>query len=280
MELRHLQALVAVERTGTISAAAEALNTTQPALSRTIQQLEAELGQELFTRSRNRVRFNEAGLLAVSHAQEILGAQRRMVDAFDELSRKQRTLRVLSVAPAPLWQLAQLVATQLPGVLIETELCSEREAQAALQNSEADLAITLHRPSLPFLISVQQATEDLNLAVPAQHPLADRKMVSFAEIDGHPLIVLEAVGFWMDVVRRELPNSQVIVQKDSNVFAQLLTSTDLASFTTNYSRNPAAAYSRKELPIIDAAAHVTYFLCARTDCRADAKRVMDVVASQ
>ncbi len=274
MELRHLHALVAVEREGTISAAAQALGTTQPALSRTIRQLEAELGQELFARSRNRVRFNETGQLALKHAREVIAAERRMADAFDELSRRQRTLRVVSVAPAPTWHLARLVAERMPGALLETELVPEAAARASLRNSEADLAIKLARPSLPGMECVPLLTEDLNIAVPASHPLSGRGMVSFSDVNGHPLIVLEAIGFWMDIVRRELPDSQVIAQKDAMVFEQLLASTDLACFTTNLSTPSPSREGRKEIPIVDAAAHATYFLCARSDARADALRVI------
>ncbi len=274
MELRHLHALVAVEREGTISAAAQALGTTQPALSRAIRQLEAELGQELFTRSRNRVRFNETGRLALKHAREVIAAERRMTDAFDELSRRQRTLRVVSVAPAPTWHLARLVSERMPGALLETDLVPEAEARSALLNSEADLAIVLARPSLPVMECVPLLTEDLNIAVPAGHPLAGRGMVSFSDVDGYPLIVLEAIGFWMDVVRRELPASQVIVQKDALVFEQLLASTDLACFTTNLSTPSPSREGREKIPIVDAAAHATYFLCARSDARADALQVI------
>lgn len=50
MELEQMRQLEAIERLGTVSAAAEELHISQPALSRSIQRLEAELGCTLFDR--------------------------------------------------------------------------------------------------------------------------------------------------------------------------------------------------------------------------------------
>ena len=54
MELDQLRQMIAIEEAGTMSAAADVLSLSQPALSRSVQRLEAELGAELFDRGRNR----------------------------------------------------------------------------------------------------------------------------------------------------------------------------------------------------------------------------------
>ena len=64
LELYDLEKLVAVAKTGTLSAASEELLISQPALSRSMRKLESEMGVELFTRSRNRMQLNENGQLA------------------------------------------------------------------------------------------------------------------------------------------------------------------------------------------------------------------------
>lgn len=56
MDFDQLRQLDAIDREGTISAAAERLHLSQPALSRSVQRLEAELGQPLFDRSGRRTR--------------------------------------------------------------------------------------------------------------------------------------------------------------------------------------------------------------------------------
>src|SRR5687768_15909695 len=74
MKLRQLKYIVEVHRRGNhISAAAEALHTSQPGMSKQIQLLEAELGVEIFQRKRNRVvGLTDPGREVIEIAQRIL----------------------------------------------------------------------------------------------------------------------------------------------------------------------------------------------------------------
>lgn len=72
MELHQLQYLVMIADVGTVSKAAEILLISQPALTRSIQKLEDELGYPLFDRVKNRLILNDNGELAVKHAKKIL----------------------------------------------------------------------------------------------------------------------------------------------------------------------------------------------------------------
>ena len=278
MELEQLRQLDAIERSGTLSAAAAELHTTQPSLSRSMAKLEANLGVELFDRTRNRARLNGAGRLAVQHARAVLAEERRMRSVFDELARRRRTVRVESVAPAPNWRIAELVASRLPGALIETDLADELDARAHLLDRSCDLAVTLRPIQLPTVRSAPLMTEDLYLAVPGGHRLAGRTSVSFADMDGEPFLVLEQIGFWMGIVDRRLPSSQVIVQKDPNVFRQLLRSTDLCSFSTDVAANYVSGDGRVALPIVDADAHATFFLNVLVDAPERTAAVFNLTA--
>src|SRR5215510_2073952 len=83
MELRHLRYFVAVAEAGNVSKAAAALHLSQPALSRQIHDLEAELNVALFERSGRRLRLTGAG-------EDLLGYGRRVLDqagAFRERAR-------------------------------------------------------------------------------------------------------------------------------------------------------------------------------------------------
>lgn len=275
MELEQLKTLVAIEHEGTVSAAAEALHTSQPAVSRCIKRLEDDLGQRLFDRTRNSVTFNEAGHLALSHAHDILAAERRMRDAFDELSRRQRTVHVWSAAPAPTWKLAEIMATSFPETILQTEVVAEDEVERALLNQDASLAITVSPMRLPHIRSFAFMTEDLSISAPADHPLAQRASVSFSDIDGETFLVLDRVGFWKGVVHRNMPNSSLIPQKDLSLFTQLLQSSNLLGFTTAEKENVRITGARATVPITDADAHATYFLCARQDASEQALAIFE-----
>lgn len=279
VKFEQLEQLDAIERCGTFSAAADELHATQPSLSRSMRALEGELGQELFSRSRNSAKLNEAGRLAVTHARRILAERASMRDAFDELAKRQRTVRVASVAPAPVWKLGKLVADHMPDVILDPELASDGEVQRRLVNNEAVLAVTRHPIQLPTFACIPLMTEDLYLSVPAGHRLADKSSVSFSDIDGEALLVYEQIGVWMDICRDLTPNSQIIVQKDRVVFMQLVSVTKLCCFTTQAKENACEDSGRVVIPIEDAAAHATFFLCAREDAAGQAKAVMDIVRS-
>ena len=72
MELRELKYFLAITREQSISKAAEALLTTQPNLSRQMQNLEKEIGQQLFIRGTKKITLTEAGRLLSKRAEEIL----------------------------------------------------------------------------------------------------------------------------------------------------------------------------------------------------------------
>ena len=72
MEMHEIRYFLAASRTLNFHRAAEAVHVTQPALTRAIQKLEAELGGLLFHRERNHVRLTDFGCLMRSHLEEIL----------------------------------------------------------------------------------------------------------------------------------------------------------------------------------------------------------------
>lgn len=280
MKLEQLRQLSTIERCGTLSAAAQELHLTQPSLSRSMQALEAELGQPLFSRTRNRAVLNDAGRLAVEHARHILAEEQRMRDAFDDLAKRQRTVRLASVAPAPTWRLGSIAAERLAGTILEPDLVDDDEALRRLMNGECDLAVTRRPLQLPVLACRPFMTEDLYLSVPAGHRLAKRSLVTFAELDGEPFLVFEQIGVWMEVCRQMLPHSQIVVQKDRVVFLQLVRVTDLCCFTTQVPENDVPADNRARIPIADPAAHATFYLCRRTDAPERARAIWDAAAAE
>src|SRR5260370_12444304 len=84
MELRHLRYFVAVAEAGSLTVAAEQkLHTSQPSLSRQIQDLESELGAQLLTRRARGIELTPAGRTFLDHARLVLS----QVDAAGEPAR-------------------------------------------------------------------------------------------------------------------------------------------------------------------------------------------------
>ena len=72
MECVKLKHSVAFAKYGTLSQAAKALHLSQPVSTRSMQHLEESLGVPLFNRTKNRIRLNETGKLAVELAKQVL----------------------------------------------------------------------------------------------------------------------------------------------------------------------------------------------------------------
>ena len=68
LKTNHLEILVALAETGSISKAAEYLFTTQPNISRTLKNIEDELGKQLFERSNTSVTLTRDGNYVCTHA--------------------------------------------------------------------------------------------------------------------------------------------------------------------------------------------------------------------
>ncbi|WP_313388320.1 LysR family transcriptional regulator, partial [Achromobacter aegrifaciens] len=89
MELRQLEAFAAVMSTGSVTAAGRLLGRSQPAISRLLQELEAEIGYPLFARSGPRVTPTEQGFLLYDDVERALAGMQQIRSRADEIARGQ-----------------------------------------------------------------------------------------------------------------------------------------------------------------------------------------------
>lgn len=279
MELEQLRQLDAIAREGTMSAAARALHISQPALSRSIQRLEADLGTSLFSRAGRGVTLNDAGRAAVEWARQILRDERLMRDAINAAARRARALRVGTVAPAPLWRLTSLMVEAFPRETLTSEIAEGSAVIRGVLDGTFDLGIVCERPASPLLRSRELMRESLSVTLPPNHPLASRSSVPLAELDGSTFLILTGIGFWRGLVERALPHVTFIEQDDRVVFTQLARTTPHCTFVTDapYMENDAVP-GRAVVPLEDDEARVTFYLVARSGAAGLASRLFDWVA--
>ena len=201
-----------------MSAAARALHISQPALSRSVQRLEADLGTPLFSRVGRRVALNDAGRTAVDWARQILRDERLMRDAIDSVALRARALRVGTVAPAPLWRLTGLMVEAFPRETLTSEIKDEEAVVRGVLDGTFDLGIVCEPPTNPLLRSCELMCESLAVTLPPNHPLASRASIPLSELDGSTFLILTGIGFWRSLVERALPHATFIGQDDRMVF--------------------------------------------------------------
>jgi DNA-binding transcriptional LysR family regulator len=195
MENSQLRAFLAVAEELHFGRAAERLHIAQPPLSRTIQQLERQLGTRLFDRSTRSVRLTTAGQALVEPAKHVLEAVRRAESAVEAAELGETGVVRLAFAGVSTYQLvaewARLVRQFRPG--IHLELSSQNFAQQGMRKLlENDADAALGRWDLiPAGIASRIAEHDsLVLAMPDTHPLAQAPHVSFADLAGEEFVSL------------------------------------------------------------------------------------------
>lgn len=203
MDLRQLRYFQAVAEELSYSRASRRLHIAQPALSRAVKEIEADLGVILLDRNRSSVRLTPAGRVLLHEAAGLF-------DRWEEsLRRVRRTatgeegeLRLGYIGPPTQPFLGRLLAEyrkRYPRVSIHLE---ERTPERVWEMvAKGRLSVGLTRP-VPLVETLGLRTiplrdERLGIVVPPGHPLASRKNVTWRSLEREPLIVLarrEGVG--------------------------------------------------------------------------------------
>jgi DNA-binding transcriptional LysR family regulator len=188
MELRHLRYFTTVAEVLSFSEAARRLHIAQPPLSAQIRTLENELGIRLFDRTSRGVGLTQAGAAFLPRAREALAAARRASDTGRAIAAgRQDGLRLGIIPPA----LTRGIAERLrrfhaahPGVALHVRQEGASVLHELVLEHDLDAAITRPFRSLPALREKLIEQHELMLALPAAHPWARRRSISWKALDG------------------------------------------------------------------------------------------------
>lgn len=194
MDLTSLAVFVAVAEHGGFSAAAQRLHLTQPAVSKRIAQLEAELDVRLLDRLGRQVVPTEAGQLLLGRARRLLteaSDTRRALAALGD--GVAGTLRIATSHHIGLHHLPPLLkryAQQYPQVELDIAFVDSEQAYARVLDGAAELAVTTLAAHTAAPLLAQPLWEDpLCFMVASDHPLAARKRVSLHDLAAHPAVL-------------------------------------------------------------------------------------------
>lgn len=150
----HARAFLATVETGSLSAAARALGSTQPTLSRQVSAFEAEMGVTLFERTQRSMRPTAAGRTLAVHVRQM--ADNAMGLALSAAGQSATLSGTVTIAAADL-----TAAYHLPAALVAIRKIAPQiriglavsDALSDLKARDADIAIRHVRPSQPDLIA-------------------------------------------------------------------------------------------------------------------------------
>ena len=224
MTLAQLQYFQTLAHVLHYTRAAEALHIAQPSLSYSIGELEKELGVKLFVKEDRRVNLTMYGEQFLPYVETALATISDGTQAVQQLSDA-------SYQVVKLGYFHSISSTFIPG-LVESLYSIEENKKLRFQFSEAtssetlrllkrgdlDLAFCMHRDE--WVESVPVMEQQLYLAVPKEHPLANRETVRFEEFSAEPMAILDKASSLRTTVERVFlhygggaPNAMFVVHE-------------------------------------------------------------------
>ncbi|MBL4626839.1 MAG: pca operon transcription factor PcaQ [Roseicyclus sp.] len=177
IKFRHLDAFSAIARAGSLKRAAEQLHLTQPAISKTLKELEEIAGARLMDRDRAGVRLTPAGDVFLQFAEQSTNALRhglRSVRGGGEMSGHLRIGALPSVAGALLPTAVARFLEDAPDTLVEVQEGQHHDLTAQLRSGTLDLVVgRLGRPDTMVGLTFRQLyTEPVIVVTSPDNPAA------------------------------------------------------------------------------------------------------------
>ncbi|WP_314323794.1 LysR substrate-binding domain-containing protein [Comamonas aquatica] len=170
MRLRHIEVFNAVMQTGSVSAAARLINVTQPAVSRTLQHAELQLGFALFERARGRLTPTNEAMALFPHVE-------KLYEQLDEVQRLAAGLRHGAVTD----RLQVLTVFALSREVLPHAVAGFRKKYPQVQVTVQ----ALHTPQVVSGLLLQEADVGFVISSAGQHAL---ERESLAEVDMHCIV--------------------------------------------------------------------------------------------
>jgi LysR family pca operon transcriptional activator len=199
LKLRHLRVIDALVESKSLLRASEVLGVSQPALTRTLREIEEVVGTEIFERHARGVRANEVGLLLAEGARSLLLILRRMEGDLAALSDTRKWNIRVGVSPiSALGLMPAVIARSTTSALqLSINLIEGRTDQLlpALVKGEIDMVVgrLYDQPPPDGLTQHVLYQEPVSLIAAASHPLSQVATLSAANLAAYPM-VLPPVG--------------------------------------------------------------------------------------
>jgi DNA-binding transcriptional LysR family regulator len=193
MELHQVRYFLALERTLNFTRAAEECNVSQPALSRAISQLEAELGGELFRRERNLTHLTSFGQTVKPELQQCYESSQRAKTVAREFFREGQAPLTIALARTVEMEALSTIFAELTKAFPKIEIRMSRnpahEIGEMLKSGEVELAISGPLEAEWDRLETRKLYEQrFGLLLNSYHRLSGRNQVDLGDLDGERLL--------------------------------------------------------------------------------------------
>ncbi len=193
MDFDQLRYFLRVAERQNFTRAAEDLAISQPALSRSIQKLEEELGQPVFERKARSLSLTDAGRLLRARARQVLTIiEDTKAEITDDGQRgRVRIGAIPTVAPFFLPEVLRTFSREFP---LATLIVQEQTTDALIKcctQGEIDLAILAMPVPAKYLEVEELFEEELLLVLPPDHPLVNKERIRLGDVESYPFVLLD-----------------------------------------------------------------------------------------
>ncbi len=194
MDTQNLRAFLLVAESGSFSSAAKKLHLTQPAVSKRIAQLEAQLNVTLFDRIGRRIRTTEAGEALLPHARtvhlELQAAHQSVRDLDGEVRGRLRLATSHHIGLHRLPSLLSFFSKAFPAVQLDIDFMDSEQAYELTLQGEIELAVVTLAPcAITNLVTRTIWRDPLDFMVQQGTKLTLKKAIGLEELSLHPAIL-------------------------------------------------------------------------------------------
>ncbi len=193
--MRQVEAFRAVVEYGTVSAAAQALYVSQPAVSKLIAQFEYQTGLRLFERNKGRLAPTSQAMRLYEEVDRIFAGIHQLTRAVDVVKRETRGQLIVGVLPALsghfIQQATMLFLQRHPDVFVSVKVRASTVLADWLATRQIDVGLMNARVDHPDLELEPLIKQPLVAIMPSAHRLANKTSLSLADLDGEPFVAFD-----------------------------------------------------------------------------------------
>lgn len=217
MEIQQFYYFKAVAELQHMTRAAEKLSISQPALSKSIANIEREFGVPLFDRNGRTIVLNRFGEMFLQHVDVILTEYSKIVKQFEDITKPGYGevafgfIHTLGMEVVP--ELMAIVPNYYPHLEISLNQATSLTLLKRLEEGVVDICLTQEFTSKLIEVEwVELWTEELFVIVPEHHPLAAKDEIYLKEIEGESFISIKRGNSLRQIVDKLLKTANVNVE--------------------------------------------------------------------
>ncbi|WP_201574744.1 LysR family transcriptional regulator [Psychrobacter sp. H8-1] len=192
MDLKQLNAFIAIAELQSFSAAAKMTGLSQPSLSRQLKQLETEMGVVLVDRYHRPLQLTEAGQFFYDKVSTVLTELNNITSMTQRLSAPSTALNIGFVPSVLYGYLPEIIATlkrQNPDIAVNLKDISSYQQIEALKSGEIDIGFGRFAHQDAWVQQILLRHERYLVALPKAHPLADNQEQRLIDLADNRLIL-------------------------------------------------------------------------------------------